>query len=374
VNKKSTPFQPLPEFAHFTPAELETIHEHLRTHTYRESAEYLLQTHGIAITESRLYRYRSRLDLADHLQLAQDNTPAIENLLHFFAGRAVDLSPSGRQLILERALLLAANPDTAPSLLIQLHRLFTYEDRRAALEHRMHIAERRENTRERLALIAQRRQRFLEKKYEKANKPEATVEELQLALREQFGCFPPVTPYEPKPRPDKTAAHTHSTSESSESSESSKFDHSNECRAYTECSGDRESNAVPDPTADPSFSSASSAVNQPPVEPTPPMPPTPLDPEALAAAVDTYTVSRAHEYHAHYNNYDPKGGPYTPPPYITRYRRCPCGQDTPCPFHENEEFGKFPDWFWTKSPYSFDYIECLNERNLPYRRPSELLA
>ena len=99
----------------------------------------------------------------------------------------------------------------------------------------------------------------------------------------------------------------------------------------------------------------------------------------LAAAVDRYTTLRAREYLAYqqkrseHPHYDPN--PF--PQYITQYRFCPCGQGSetsPCPIHEDENtFGRYFSYFWTLSPFGAPYAQTLRERNLPYRRPEELI-
>jgi hypothetical protein len=89
--------------------------------------------------------------------------------------------------------------------------------------------------------------------------------------------------------------------------------------------------------------------------------------------VDRYTVARAREYIAHNQKYTPWPHKHFPPPFITENRHCPCGHACPCPTHESKEFGPFPEAFWSFSPFSGDYADCLRERNLPYRLPTEFL-
>jgi hypothetical protein len=94
----------------------------------------------------------------------------------------------------------------------------------------------------------------------------------------------------------------------------------------------------------------------------------------LQSTVDSYTVKRAREYWAYRRKISSGYPTDTHPDYITQYRHCPCGNATPCPIHENEEtYGRFPDWFWTRSPHSFNYADCLRSRDLPYRDPKEFL-
>jgi hypothetical protein len=93
----------------------------------------------------------------------------------------------------------------------------------------------------------------------------------------------------------------------------------------------------------------------------------------LHEVVDRYTVRRTQEYWAHRRTCTGWPHKQMPPEYITQYRHCPCGNPTPCPIHESEEFGPFPDWFWKLSPHSVDYAACLRDRNLPYRNPTEYL-
>ena len=96
--------------------------------------------------------------------------------------------------------------------------------------------------------------------------------------------------------------------------------------------------------------------------------------EAVAEAVERYTVNRARENVAYQQKHTPWPYLHSPPQYITEFRHCPCGHACPCPTHESDEFGPYPDIFWKISPFSPDYAACLRERNLPYRLPNEYLA
>ena len=96
--------------------------------------------------------------------------------------------------------------------------------------------------------------------------------------------------------------------------------------------------------------------------------------EAVAEAVERYTVTRAREHVAYQQKHTPWPYLQSPPQYITEFRHCPCGNPCPCPTHESEEFGPYPEIFWKLSPFSPDYAACLRHRNLPYRLPQEYLA
>ena len=122
----------------------------------------------------------------------------------------------------------------------------------------------------------------------------------------------------------------------------------------------------------------------------------------LAERVNTYTIRRAREYIAHNQRHTPWPYRHSPPKYVTEFRHCPCGHGAlstltdatqhpslspesthhsslmthhlkRCPIHESEEFGPFPEIFWSLSPLSGDYANCLEERNLPFRFPTEFL-
>ena len=120
-----------------------------------------------------------------------------------------------------------------------------------------------------------------------------------------------------------------------------------------------------------------SALNPNPVHPVNPVQiPPPVSPEGLAKAVDAYTVKRAEEYWAYRRQYSSPPPPYREhPEYVTQYRHCPCGNASPCPIHEDEEkYGRYPEWFWSRAPHSLDYARCLQDRDLPYREPKEFLT
>jgi hypothetical protein len=202
-NHKSVPFEPLPEFAGLAPERLEVIHDYIRHHTYEESIEFLHKELGVEISQNRLYRYRSRLDLAIQLEIAYDNAPAIENLLALLAGKPVDIDSAGLQVIKQRALALSARPDAAASVLMNLFRIFTWDHRKNVAEHRMHSIDRREKCRERVTKVAERRQKLAEKKFKKAEEKNRYYdpEETSARVREIFGELPPVRPLDAPYKP-----------------------------------------------------------------------------------------------------------------------------------------------------------------------------
>jgi hypothetical protein len=209
---KSIPFQPLPEFANLTPDHVDFLHDYIRHHTYEQSISLLRSTLNIEISLNRLYRYRSRLDLAEQLHITNDNAPAIENLLGLLAGRSVDIDAAGLALVKQRALALAARPDTAPSLLMNLLRIFTWEHRKTLNEHRMQSIDRRDKCRERMTKVAEKRQKLAEKKCNQArDNDEATLQEKENAMLELFGDFPPMRPFSGTPQ-DPASATTSLTS------------------------------------------------------------------------------------------------------------------------------------------------------------------
>ena len=185
--RRSRPFQPLPELAHLSPDDLAEIHNTLRDLTVPQVAEFIATKHSRFISHHRLYRYRDRLDLADQLQIAEDNAPAIQNLLSMLAGKHVDLDKAGIHIIKQRAVTLAASPNSSPSLLKDLFRIFTYKDR-------LSIQQRRVKCHERMTKVAEKRQKLAEKKHKKENDG-ATMEEQMEAARELFGEFPTPVPY-----------------------------------------------------------------------------------------------------------------------------------------------------------------------------------
>jgi hypothetical protein len=118
---------------------------------------------GVRLSSSTLHRYRTQLDLADQLHLGTDTASVIEQLRDLYAARETDLDAAGLQVIKQRALALASAPKTSPTLLKDLHRIFTYEDRKQekqqtlALRHaqRLELSNLREQTR--LQISADRR-------------------------------------------------------------------------------------------------------------------------------------------------------------------------------------------------------------------------
>ncbi|MGZ8900261.1 MAG: hypothetical protein ACXW3Z_09215 [Limisphaerales bacterium] len=188
--RRASPFQPLPELAHLSADDLAEIHNTLRDLTVPEVAQFIVNKHSRFISHHRLYRYRERLDLADQLQIAEDNAPAIQNLLSMLAGKHVDLDRAGIHIIKQRAVTLAASPDSSASLLKDLFRIFTYKDRLA-------LQQRRVKCQERMTKVAEKRQKLAEK-IQREKDDAMGMEEQSAAVRELFGAFPPPIPFLPK--------------------------------------------------------------------------------------------------------------------------------------------------------------------------------
>ena len=156
---RAKPFQPLPQFAHLRPDQLEYIHDLLRDSTLADVQQQLHMDLGVRLSSTTLHRYRAQLDLADQLQLGTDTASALDQLRDLYAGRQTDLDAAGLQVIKQRALALASAPKSSPTLLKDLHRIFTYEDRKQekqqtlALRHnqRLELAQLREQTRLQIA-------------------------------------------------------------------------------------------------------------------------------------------------------------------------------------------------------------------------------
>src|SRR6185436_10846925 len=123
---RARPFQPPPEFAHLRLDQLEFIHDLFRDSTLADVQQQLYTDLGSRLSIATLHRYRAQLDLAEHLQISSDTASAIDHLRDLYAARATSLDPAGLQVIRQRALELAAAPNTSPSLLKDLHRIFTY--------------------------------------------------------------------------------------------------------------------------------------------------------------------------------------------------------------------------------------------------------
>ena len=83
---------------------------------------------------------------------------------------------------------------------MNLFRIFTWEHRKTINEQRMLHLDRRESCRERMTVVAERRQEIADKVYEKVhNQKELTMAEECEALREVFGEFPAIRPFSETP-------------------------------------------------------------------------------------------------------------------------------------------------------------------------------
>jgi hypothetical protein len=178
---RAHPFETLPEFASLTRPQLAYVHDILRTKTLEDAqveiwTELGLQTRLDLCT---LHRYKHKLLLAESLDLVGDaisSTTAIDQLNDLFAGRPTQLSATGLAVVQQRALALANDPKTKPSLFASLHRIFTYDDRREENHRRLQLAAEREATRKELAG---------ERKTMNAHKRALDLEKIELARQRE---------------------------------------------------------------------------------------------------------------------------------------------------------------------------------------------
>jgi hypothetical protein len=153
-----------PELECFGEAQIEEINNLLRTRTYAEVQEFILLESGIRISINKLFRYYQKLELAEALDLAENATEGVQQLLNFYNAQAVDLDKAGLQTIKQRALQLACSPSTKPTLLLQLMRIFTWEHRKSMDDHRKQMDLDKAAHRNRLAQIAERRAQCQERR------------------------------------------------------------------------------------------------------------------------------------------------------------------------------------------------------------------
>src|SRR3954467_11064377 len=124
------PFQTIPEFEHFTPEELDKVHEIIRSTTYAEAPRDIHVRYGIKLSTNKLFRYLRKIDCAEELSsIDEDVTVSVNDYVNLLNGKPVPFSAAGMQVVLKRAFELACAPSTSPSLLKDLFRMFTYEDR-----------------------------------------------------------------------------------------------------------------------------------------------------------------------------------------------------------------------------------------------------
>ena len=107
-------------------------------------------------------------------------------MLGLLAGKPVDLDAAGIHIIKQRAVGLAADPNSSPSLLKDLFRIFTYNDR-------LSVQQRRVKCHERMTKVAERRQKFVE--IIKKPKKKRSWQEVSRKIRDVIGDLPPVIPY-----------------------------------------------------------------------------------------------------------------------------------------------------------------------------------
>jgi hypothetical protein len=165
-----------PELEQLAPEELDFVNDQLRSKTYSEVQEMLLTKCGIHISINKLFRYYQKLQFADQLEIAEDSSEAVEQLLNIYNGQSVDLDKAGLETIKRRALALAVSPSTKPSLLLNLVRIFTWEHRKSMDDLRKKIAADNASHRDRIAQTAERRAKCEEDRVKILDRHRAWIE------------------------------------------------------------------------------------------------------------------------------------------------------------------------------------------------------
>ena len=180
ARRRSSPFQTLPEFASLTRDQLEYIHEIIRNKTLADAQQEIWSELHFRLHQSTLHRYKHKLLFAQSLDLVDDATAAVDQLHDLLAARETSISAAGQLIVQKRALAIASYPETSPSLLPNLHRIFTYEDRK---EEKRLTEERRHAQRLELAQLREntRLQVHEERKTMNAHKRDLDLEKLKLA-------------------------------------------------------------------------------------------------------------------------------------------------------------------------------------------------
>ena len=314
------PFRTLPEFEHFTPAELDKVHEIIRSTTYAEASHDIHVRYGIKLSTNKLFRYLRKLECAEELSSVDDDvTVSVNDYLDLLNGKPVPFSAAGIQVVLKRAFELACSPSTSASLLKDLFRMFTYEDRQSLNERKFNLAQRIQQFREDQA------------KARKKETKRLTPEEVTKKFQEIFGMRPVTPEDEPAPDADPTPEPFFHPSPAS---------HNSQLQPSTPT-------PVPWPMPDEKFSMPNSQ--------SPPLP-TQLPPISTLdqSAIEDHARRRA-------SSYLPQ--PPGQPPIArdeTWKEECPCGQKLPCSAHGE---------LWREvrhvKPWDPDYAAALRRHNIP---------
>src|ERR1051325_9536657 len=193
ANRQSNKIKLPSEFDGLSPEVMDYINDYLRENTYADTQRMLFTEYGIKISSNKLFRYREKLDLALHLEISQDTTDAVEQLLNLYNGQPADIDQAGMETLKRRALQLAVSPKTKPSMLLNLMRIFTYEHRQSMDEHRKKMDEEKSAHRARMAAVTERRAKceedrvkLLERRQQQAENPKQTKVEFPQELMTRF--------------------------------------------------------------------------------------------------------------------------------------------------------------------------------------------
>ena len=123
--QRARPFQTLPEFAALNRDQLAYIHDILRTKTLEDAQREIWTELGLQtrLDLCTLHRYKHKVLLAESLDLVDDATTAVDQLNDLLAGRENNIPAAGMAVVQQRALALANDPKTKPSLFTNLSHL-----------------------------------------------------------------------------------------------------------------------------------------------------------------------------------------------------------------------------------------------------------
>src|SRR5262245_21899143 len=87
------------EFDGLSPEQMDHINDYLRENKYTDTQRMLYTEYAIQISTNKLFRYREKLDLARLLEISEDTTEAVEQLLNIYNGQPADIDEAGMETV-----------------------------------------------------------------------------------------------------------------------------------------------------------------------------------------------------------------------------------------------------------------------------------
>jgi hypothetical protein len=143
------------QLQNLTNEQLTEFHAWFPKFSYEQISEKLRASYGIEIGKAQLCRYYQRLEDADALSEGAEKPLTVAEYLAIQNGEPLPQNAPNADALKRQCLKLVNRPDQDPAGLLNLFRVFTYDQRREFAERRLEILQRTNALRERRLALKQ---------------------------------------------------------------------------------------------------------------------------------------------------------------------------------------------------------------------------